>query len=255
MGELLGLVQNAARYVACVGVPLVLGVSDAIGVEPGAQEARILVREYDLAAHGVVVDVLKADGGLEATKPVHGLDDVDVVVQVDAAVLHEQENAPVVAAVAHGVDGRAALLVEDGASHRYRIQVDHALELGYAHDLVPVDAGERAVLAVNHDHVRILVEEYRVDADHLVEAQLGLVHVDEVDDVGHDVGLPRREVLVVEAVEVEYLLGVGHHVLARLLGAPRRVELEQRHHAHDGQYAELHVAVELAMHHILDEVL
>ena len=53
-------------------------------------------------------------------------------------------------------------------------------------NLLPVDTMERAVLAVNQNRVRLLVQEDRENADHLVKAQLGLVHVNNVYDVGHN---------------------------------------------------------------------
>ena len=119
------------------------------------------------------------------------------------------------------------------ALHRQLLDLHDATQRADAVQLIPVLALEVAVLAVDHDGVRPLVEIGREYADHLVELDACRVQEDEVNDVGHDERSAGLGAVVVEALEVEYVRGGVFDVVERALSirvghrAAREVEAEQ----------------------------
>ena len=78
----------------CVCVPLLLSVVCTIRVKPGAEESRILVRHEHLTANCVAFAIAKTKRHLELPKSIERVYQVHVIVQIDAAEMHEQHNAP-----------------------------------------------------------------------------------------------------------------------------------------------------------------
>ena len=96
VSEILVLSEYSAGQLAAVVVPRGVYVVGAVGVAPRFEKASVLVRYEHLIADQVVAHALEAHGHLVAAKRVERADHVDVVVQVDAAELHEHEEAPIV---------------------------------------------------------------------------------------------------------------------------------------------------------------
>ena len=109
-----------------------------------------------------------------------------------------------------GIFGMVGELAKDAALVGYLVELDDLAYALHTVHLVPILAVHGAVLAVDHDHVRLVVQVDRVQTDHVVEAQLCARQVDQVHDVGHNVGLVVGGVIVVELLEVEYVLVDAH---------------------------------------------
>ena len=179
---------------AAVPEPDVRLVIGAKRVEYGREKARIPMSEYHLVAHYVAL--LAAHGHLELAEFVKRADHVHIVVQIDAAVLTQNDHAPnvrptfrlkfikkqqpstlrktnfVLSHVLEPLD----LLIVNGAIDGYAMQADHFAHILVGERFVPVVASERAVLAVYDDAIGPMVHVDREQADHLVKAQRGLVH-------------------------------------------------------------------------------
>ena len=91
--------NNLTRHVASIRVPFVQLVASAICVEPGLQEASVAVSDQHLAAHHGVAHCLEADAHLKSTIAIQRVDDIHIVVQVDAAILHHDHDTPKIASI------------------------------------------------------------------------------------------------------------------------------------------------------------
>ena len=80
-------------------VPVVFLVVASIGVEPRLEEASVSVRHEHLTAHDEAIHGLEAHRHLELAILVERVYHIHVAVQIDASVLHEQQNAPIVTSV------------------------------------------------------------------------------------------------------------------------------------------------------------
>ena len=101
------------------------------------------MRQYDLVADGdTTVGVLHANSHLELSVVIERADHVDVVVQVDAAVLHEYHEAPKVSAMIERIANRIGQLAVNAALHRQCIELDDAAQRLELVQLVPIIAGE-----------------------------------------------------------------------------------------------------------------
>ena len=71
-------------------------------------------------------------------------------------------------------------------------------------NLLPVDTMERAVLAVNQNRVRLLVQEDRENADHLVKAQFVIFKEYQMNDIWYYRWPKCTFILVIETLKVDY---------------------------------------------------
>ena len=129
--------EDAARYVACVGVPVRGQVVRAVGVRPGLEEASVAVGDEHLVAHEELGLLLEAHGHLVLAELVERAHQEHVVVEEYAAELHEDHDAPKVTSV---IDDEVAELVEDLASTVELIELDGVAQADFAHYLLPIIA-------------------------------------------------------------------------------------------------------------------
>ena len=86
------------------------------------------------------------------------------------------------------------------------MEVDEATKTRYSLDMFPIATGQRcAILAVNNDGGRSMVEIDGEDADRFDERQLASIEIEKVNNVGHNEGglIVAGFVAVVEVLEVE----------------------------------------------------
>ena len=168
----------------------------AVGVEPEWQEASLGVCYDDLTAEELAL--VPAHGDLHVPVLVQTVDDVHVVVQVDAAVLHHHADACHVRAVPDS-PVRAERLAKDFRRQLDRLDVDALAQVGFVEETLPVDALEGGHVGVKVNGVRPLVAPRRLDAHVVDETEVDSVETDVAHHIGNDQSVGPR--LVVEAFE------------------------------------------------------
>lgn len=179
-----------------------------VGLEVERQETGVLVGHDGLSAHEL--SLVPVEDALEFAVLVQGADDEAVVVQVDAAVSHQDADAADVAAVIK-TPTSAQFLAEDFRRRLEVLDSDAGPELLVLSDPVPVLAVAARVLdvGVEIEPVRPVVAHRRHQHDVIDETQLELFVADKVDDVGDDVAVGPRLVIEVVGELVVYFIWPG----------------------------------------------
>ena len=128
----------------------------SVGVEPQGEETGVAMGDDDLTAEKL--SVVPPHGDFVLTVLVEIVNNVDVVIQIDAAICHHGADAGYVRPVKQS-PAVAKGLTEDFWWQLDRLDDDSSMEIPFGYDPLPVVAGEVALVdvRVQIDAIRLLL--------------------------------------------------------------------------------------------------
>lgn len=131
----------------------------SVGVQIEGKETGILVGDNNLIAEKLIL--VPAHYNLEPTVLVQAGDDIDVVVEIDAAIFHHDTNSRHVRAMVQ-LPSAAELLVEDLGGYIHHTDANPRIEIGFLFYLIPIFTGE-----FGHLEIQIKIKYLSVSMFHL----------------------------------------------------------------------------------------